>query len=65
MVNIVLLKVSLGKKMHFRKRSWGERKSTVPIETDLFEHYPIVVAKNGLMNIKIQVKIETSHLLIN
>lgn len=51
--------------MHFRKRSWGERKSTVPIETDLFEHYPIVVAKNGLMNIKIQVKIETSHLLIN
>lgn len=51
--------------MHFKKNSSGKRKSTVPIETDLFEHYPNAVAKNGLMNIKIHGKIETSHLLIN
>lgn len=51
--------------MHFRKKSSGEKKSTVPIETDLFEHYPNVVAKSDLMNIKIHGKIETSHLLIN
>lgn len=51
--------------MHFIKKSSGKRKPPVPIETDLFQHYPHVVAKNGLMNIKIHGKIETSHLLTN
>lgn len=52
--------------MDFTKKSPGKRKSTVPIESDLFGFSnPNVAAKNGLMNIKIHGKIETSHLLIN
>lgn len=56
----------LTKKMRFTKKSSGKRKPTVLIESDLFGFSnPNVVAKNGLMNIKIHGKIETSHLLIN